>query len=570
MNTDANLPSSSGKIKQTSTDWLVSGSEVGNLIRSLDWSVTPLGPRDAWPQSLRTLVNLVIASSYPMAVLWGSELLFIYNDAYKVIIFDNHPQALGRSVHEIWEFNKTIYESVMTLGETIRLEDHHSLIARNGSMEDAFFTISYSPVRTEDGQIGGALVVLIETTQRMLSEQRLKQLNETREAQIAEQKWAEEAQHASQQLLEGIINTIPVRVFWKDKDLIYMGCNAVFAHDAGFADPKNLIGKDDYQMGWRDQAELYRGDDRQVIESGCSKYLIEEPQTTPEGKTITLLTSKIPLRSSNGEINGIIGMYMDITERKRVDEERVKLEAQLRQSQKMESVGRLAGGVAHDFNNMLGVILGHTEIALEQIDPAQPLYEDLKEIQMAAKRSADLTRQLLAFARKQTAQPRILDLNQNMDSMLKMLRRLIGEEMDLVWRPGVGLWPVKVDPSQIDQILVNLVVNARDAISGVGRITIETGNSILHENYCAAHMGFVPGEYVSLTVRDNGCGMDKETLAQAFEPFFTTKGIGKGTGMGLSTVYGIVRQNSGFVNADSKPGHGTTFTIYLPRHIIST
>ena len=267
-----------------------------------------------------------------------------------------------------------------------------------------------------------------------------------------------------------------------------------------------------------------------------------------------------PVRDASGRIVNYVAVKRDITEH-------LRLAAQFQQAQKMESVGRLAGGVAHDFNNMLGVILGHAELALEQVDPAQPLHADLEEIRKAAERSADLTRQLLAFARKQTVAPKVLDLNETVEGMLKMLRRLIGEDIDLAWLPGADLWPVKMDPSQIDQILANLCVNARDAIAGVGKVTIETGNGAFDEDYCADHAGFVPGEYVLLAVSDDGCGMDKETLAHIFEPFFTTKEMGKGTGLGLATVYGIVKQNNGFINVYSEPGQGTTFKIYLPRHV---
>jgi PAS domain S-box-containing protein len=248
----------------------------------------------------------------------------------------------------------------------------------------------------------------------------------------------------------------------------------------------------------------------------------------------------------------------DITELK-------KMETQLNQAQKMESVGRLAGGVAHDFNNMLGVILGHTELALLRTDDKQKLCSDLKEIQNAAKRSADITKQLLAFARKQTIAPRQLDLNDTVESMLNMLRRLIGEDIDLVWQPFPHLWHVKMDPSQIDQVLANLCINAKDAIDGVGKLTIETGRKSFDEEYCNEHAGFIPGDFVLLAVSDNGCGMDKNTLENIFEPFFTTKEVGKGTGLGLATVYGIVKQNNGFINVYSEPGQGSTFKIYLPR-----
>jgi signal transduction histidine kinase len=265
-----------------------------------------------------------------------------------------------------------------------------------------------------------------------------------------------------------------------------------------------------------------------------------------------------PIRNPAGEVTAAIEMVEDITEK-------LSLESQLRQAQKMESVGRLAGGVAHDFNNMLGVIIGHTELALDQMDPAQPLYTCLQEIRKAADRSADLTRQLLAFARKQTVAPRVLELNETVEGMFKMLRRLIGEDIDLVWLPDSDLWPVKMDPSQIDQILANLCLNARDAIAGVGKVIIETHTVTFDEAYCTAHSGAVPGDFVMLAVSDDGHGMDKETLDKIFEPFFTTKELGKGTGLGLAMVYGIVKQNSGYINVYSEPEYGSTFKIYLPR-----
>jgi len=258
------------------------------------------------------------------------------------------------------------------------------------------------------------------------------------------------------------------------------------------------------------------------------------------------------------------GIATDVTDRKQADAERTALETQLQHAQKMESVGRLAGGVAHDFNNMLAVILGHAELALDRVEPTHPIIADVQEIRQAATRSANLTRQLLAFARRQNIAPRVLDLNQTIEGMLRLLDRLIGEDVSLVWRPGTHVRPVKLDPSQIDQVLTNLCVNARDAIAGVGRVIIETDMATLDEAYCAEHVGFTPGVYAVLAVSDNGCGMDAETRAHIFEPFFSTKGIGEGTGLGLAMVYGIVRQNNGFINVYSEPGVGSTFRIYLP------
>jgi len=256
----------------------------------------------------------------------------------------------------------------------------------------------------------------------------------------------------------------------------------------------------------------------------------------------------------------------NLVEIRRAEEENRKLEAQLHQAQKLESIGNLAGGVAHDFNNKLSVILGHAYMALAESIPDQ-VRDSLEDIRKAAEQSAELTRQLLAFARKQTIAPKVLDLNETVTGMLKMLNRLIGENIDFVWQPASDLWLLKFDPSQVDQILANLCVNARDAIADDGKIIIQTGNCIIDKDYCVQHEDAVPGEYVRLAVSDNGSGMDTDTLDRIFEPFFTTKETGKGTGLGLATVFGIVKQNNGFIHVNSEPGKGSTFTIYLPRYM---
>lgn len=247
-----------------------------------------------------------------------------------------------------------------------------------------------------------------------------------------------------------------------------------------------------------------------------------------------------------------------------------RLEAQLLQAQKLESVGRLAGGVAHDFNNMLGIILGYSEMALNMVPTTDPLFGDLQEIREAARRSADIARQLLTFASRQTIEPRILDLGETVEGMLKMLRRLLGENIELEWRCEEDLWPVLMDPSQVDQVLANLCVNARDAIREVGRITIEMRNVSFDEAFCELHVGFQAGDHVLLSVSDDGVGMDRQTLEHLFEPFFTTKPLGEGTGLGLATVYGIVKQNRGFIDVYSEPGQGSVFKIYLPRHEVGS
>ena len=262
-------------------------------------------------------------------------------------------------------------------------------------------------------------------------------------------------------------------------------------------------------------------------------------------------------------------MTVDITNWKKSEAEKEKLQEQLMQAQKLEAVGILAGGVAHDFNNMLGAIIGYTELTLDEMDAGDPVRKNLGHILDAAQRSADLTRQLLAFSRQQSVSPVIFDLNESVEAMLSMMRRLIGENIDLVWMPGHGNFPVKMDPSQLDQILVNLCVNAKDAIADVGKITIETDMTRFDDTNIPPEK-LKPGTYIMLSVGDNGCGMDPNTAAHVFEPFFSTKKVGQGTGLGLATVYGIVKQNNGFIRLYTEPGLGTTFKIYFPQHVVQT
>ena len=267
----------------------------------------------------------------------------------------------------------------------------------------------------------------------------------------------------------------------------------------------------------------------------------------------------------NPEVRAVVVTSRDITPQKEAQQAHDKLQAQLLQSQKMESVGRLAGGIAHDFNNLLGVILGNAEIALESRDMDPAVRVGLQEIRKAAQHSAELTRKLLAFARREDIVPRVVDLNEVVSGMVPMLQRLIGEDVRLLWEPGSALWRVKMDPTQVEQVLANLSVNARDAIDGTGSLGVSTENIVADETLCRRHPGWTPGEYVLLKVSDTGAGMSQETLGNIFEPFFTTKGVGKGTGLGLATVYGIVKQNNGFIEVCSEPGKGTTLWIYIPR-----
>jgi two-component system cell cycle sensor histidine kinase/response regulator CckA len=284
-----------------------------------------------------------------------------------------------------------------------------------------------------------------------------------------------------------------------------------------------------------------------------------------DGTTLPVMIQDRIIRDKKGRILGIRSMIEDITERRRAEEALQKSEEQLRQWQRVEAIGRLAGGVAHDFNNLLMTIKGCSELLLGGLDPRDLRREEVEEIRKAAERATALTRQLLAFGRRQVLQPQVLDLNEVVANMDRMLQRLIGEDIQLFTVLDPQLWPVKVDPGQIEQVIMNLAVNARDAMRGGGKLTIETANVILDEDYARRHVSVKPGPCVMLAVTDNGCGMDKETQSHLFEPFFTTKETGEGTGLGLSTVYGIVKQSGGNIWAYSELGQGTTFKIYLPR-----
>ncbi|MBF0231116.1 MAG: response regulator [Desulfamplus sp.] len=344
-------------------------------------------------------------------------------------------------------------------------------------------------------------------------------------------------------------------------------------------DKSKLIGQPIARFILPEDQDIYYLKHRKPLLNSCDPQICELRILKQDGTTFwanlkatvtqEMLARKDPPPQQQEAVSKMVCrlVIIDITELKQAEVDKKRLEAQLHQSKKMESIGRLAGGVAHDFNNMLMVILGYTEISLDSLDTSDPLYENLTEIHNSAKRSADLTRQLLAFARKQPIAPKVMDINQTIGGMLKILTRLIGENIYLNWKPCIDLWQVTFDPSQLDQILANLCVNAKDAIDGVGSVLISTANVTCDKVYCSNYAYAVQGDYVLLTVSDDGCGMDKDVVDNLFEPFFTTKEFGQGTGLGLATVYGIVRQNNGYIDVQSEMGKGTTFKIYLPRHI---
>jgi two-component system, cell cycle sensor histidine kinase and response regulator CckA len=431
---------------------------------------------------------------------------------------------------------------VIESGESLISENHVEI---NG--QEHWFSSVLQPIRDADGRITKAQGVVRDIT-------RLKA--------------AEQALRANDERFRQAVGASKIGIFDHDHLTDEMYFSPEQREILGWDEP--VSGKDVHaKPGSRTFMDLVHPDDRErvvaevdrvhksadgildveyriVRRDGVLRWIATRSQTFFEGEG----AARRPVRT--------VGASRDVTDEKTAEQERERLQQQLLQATKMESIGRLAGGVAHDFNNMLNVIMG-------QIDRSHPIAADLTEVQRAAQRSADLTRQLLAFARRQAIAPKVIDLNDYVDKMLSMLRRLIGENVTLTWQPGENLSPVEIDPTQIDQILANLTANARDAIAGVGQVTIRTDNASFDAAYCRAHPALRPGAWVRLELADSGRGMDPETLDHIFEPFYTTKAEGQGTGLGLATVYGIVEQNRGFIAASSRLGGGTTVQIFLPQ-----
>ena len=384
---------------------------------------------------------------------------------------------------------------------------------------------------------------------------------------ITERKRAEKELRASKDLLENVLNTLPVGVWIMDANgKMIKGNPAGLQVWAGakYVGPEQF---GEYKGWWLSTGKLIAPEEWAAAgRSGAVKRRSTRKSRSSASTGCTRSSSirRFPCATSGGSTGGII-INNDISDLKRSEEALAQSLEQLRQSQKMEAVGRLAGGIAHDFNNLLTVITGYCELMMIKIEEGNPLLQDLQEISKSADRAAALTRQLLAFSRRQILQPKVLEIDTVVPEMDKMLRRLIGEDIDLVTILGAGAGKVKVDPRQIEQVIVNLVINSRDAMPDGGTITIETANVELDQDFVRLHGGAWPGPHVMLAVSDTGCGMDPETLSKAFDPFFTTKEKGKGTGLGLSTVFGIVKQSGGCLYAYSEPGRGTTMKIYLPR-----
>ncbi|MBN1960531.1 MAG: response regulator [Deltaproteobacteria bacterium] len=384
------------------------------------------------------------------------------------------------------------------------------------------------------------------------------------ESEIDRRQKAESELRRTTILLDSIIENIPDLVYLKDaQDLCYIKCNKASAELLGF-DSSALQGKNDFDLFSPEQAKVIVQNDREILNSHCNIDVSENSfQTEMKGERI-FRTKKVPIFNSNSEPEYLLGIAEDITEFKKISTEREKLQKQLLVSQRLESIGRLAGGVAHDFNNFLSVILCYADSALAKLTDNDSLKTDIDEIKQAGLKSAVLTRQLLTFSCKQLLDPQVKNLNSIILGIENMLRRLLREDIIVDIKLAQDIGNIKADVGQIEQVILNLIINARDAMPHGGKLTIETANFNIDESLAQQFISLRPGAFVLLSVKDSGCGMDSLTQEHIFEPFYTTKQHGKGTGLGLSQVYGIIKQSGGSIQVCSEQNKGTDFKIYLP------
>jgi two-component system cell cycle sensor histidine kinase/response regulator CckA len=460
------------------------------------------------------------------------------------------------------------------------LSRHAALRSSTGEARPV--TDSAAPIRDLDGRLTGVVIVLRD---------------------ISEERAAEHRVQEATAFLDSIVENLPNMVFVKEpNELRFVRINKA-GEELLSTTRAALLGKNDYDFFPPEQADFFQAKDRDVLNQHALLDIASEPIQTPAGVR-WLHTKKIPILDDAGRPRYLLGISEDITEKRAIAEELMrakqdleqrveqrtrdlrvaneelkrenherkqaevalqKSEQLLRQSQKMEAIGRLAGGVAHDFNNLLSVILSYSDLVSRSLPAESSLRADVEQITRACMRAADLTRQLLAFSRQQVLAPKVIDLNASLSNMNRMLERVIGEDIELCTLAAEGLARVRVDPGQLEQVIMNLAVNARDAMPNGGRLTIETANVQVDNDQTLEHAGLHPGPHVMLAVSDNGEGMSRDTQARIFEPFFTTKEQGKGTGLGLATVFGIVQQSGGSISVRSELERGTTFKVFLPR-----
>ena len=667
------------------TGFLDGGGAAGALMRSHPWQQSPLGPVEAWPDSLRTVVALMLNSQFPMFLLWGEQRLCLYNDGFIPILGQRHPAALGAAYCEVWP---EIWDEISPLiddayaGLPSYFENLPLLVERNGFSEQACFTFSYSPLRGPQGSIRGMFCTCTETTVQVRAEIALRD-NEARWRGLFENMQegffvAEAVRDAQRQIVDfrlievnpafeiqsgfagnsapgrrmrELFPTLPDALVRAYAEVIESGQPRQFEADRGLVNGRwyevrarpleqtdrlavlflDISARKRIELALRRSEAQFRGlaqampnqawtaradgsldwfNDRvyeyagraagdldgvrhdrivhpddiaaaaaawmRTVTTGCP-YQIEFRLRRMDGVYRWHIARATPILAEDGSVERWIGTNTDIEERKRAADlleiaiaersaELEKAHEALRQAQKMEVVGQLTGGIAHDFNNLLTGVIGGIEMMQARLAQGRRAEAERgAELAMqSAQRAAALTHRLLAFSRRQPLEPRAIDVNALIDSMAEMIRRSIGPAIRVEVRASTDLWVTRCDPHQLENALLNLVINARDAMAENGVLTISTANCPLDAD-AAAQGDAAAGDYVRLTVGDTGVGMTPETISRVFEPFFTTKPIGQGTGLGLSMVYGFARQSGGLVQIDSHLGAGTEVHLYLPR-----
>ncbi|MET0935873.1 MAG: response regulator [Luteibacter sp.] len=529
--------------------------DMGRRIRDYPWADTPVGPIETWPATLRHALATILRSDAPMAIFYGSDGILFYNDGYLPIAGVRHPDVLGQPVVAAWpevaDFNRNVLEVVLG-GGSLGYRDLHVMLERNGRPEDVWLAIDFSPLTDESSSTLGVLVVLKETTRRVETEQRLRV--------------AQEAGGVG--TFEWFPDTGRLEVSTEFRRIWGLPAEGTVTEAALLA----MLHPDD-----RHAAAVNRADQANPLD------YVEYRRVDPETGEIRWIARRGEAVRDGMSQRRFLGIAMDITTRKRAEidlaelaatlQERVSqrtselLRAQdaLRQSQKMEAIGNLTGGVAHDFNNLLQVISGNLQLLGEDVADNERAARRVRNAMAGVTRGSKLASQLLAFGRRQPLAPKVVNIGRFVRDMDDLLRRTLGEAIEVETIVAGGLWNTLIDPGNVENALLNLAINARDAMNGQGRLTVEAGNAYLDANYVEGLDEVTAGQYVLLAVTDTGHGIEPSIVDKVFEPFFTTKPEGRGTGLGLSMVYGFVKQSGGHIRVYSEPGHGTTVKLYLPR-----
>ncbi|EJM56142.1 hybrid sensor histidine kinase/response regulator [Pseudomonas sp. GM48] len=548
--------------------------EMAGRIRAFDWSLTELGPLDSWSKSLSSAVQLMLASPLPMVMLWGQSGYMIYNDAYSKFAGGRHPYLLGSTVElgwpEIAEFNRHVVDTCLA-GGTLSYRNKVLVLLRDGVPEDVWLDLYYSPVADDDGCPAGVMAMVVETTEWVISERR--------------RRAAEDAYRADNERVRLALNAGALlgSFVWDIKANVLSGDERfarTFSYPPG-QDLGNLSREITDSRIHPDDRDWVQERATLSVETG-EPYNVEYRILRPDGSYLWVLASGCCEFDEQGEAFRFPGVLIDIHERKTAEESLLKFtrnleqrvadevearlaaEEQLRQSQKLEAIGGLTGGVAHDFNNLLQVIAGNLHL-LARHEPGNANVQRRVSASIAAvERGAKLSSQLLAFARRQPLSPGVFTLRQIFDGLAELLQRALGETLQVHMAAPEDSWNVFVDRNQLENAILNLAINARDAMLGEGTIDLCADNIVLDRKFCAGK-GIAAGDYVRVSVADTGVGMPPQVLAQAFEPFFTTKADGQGTGLGLSMVFGFVKQSGGHIEIASDVGQGTRVQLYFPR-----